>query len=403
VRGIEGDERPLVETEGVDERRYRPLIVLVRHGSWSERSGSLTLGGVREVIETAEFFARFLKDVRRHGADLAVFYTQEAPDRAETRATAELIAEVLTKAGLGSGEDEGTHPGCEGRAGVRAVRLEWYPPRGTHGEVSACSPEREDGPVTWPNAYTVPADAENAVEATVSFLRRTSQCPEKPSITVLVSNDPFLGWVSAALRSAVHLGRGEMAGFEKRYPRRPHRWAWSLAWTLCHHDEKAASDLRNKIRSKMDTAKVFGALGVALLTFLLQQAAQGGDFVQGTWPLVGLLLIGAGTALYFATLFAYDRLLMPTRFWSARRPGLAPAWVVQRPPANDWWVLYQNMMHTWRWMFLPACLLIAGGLLALAFAAFSSRSPWWLAIVATAIAIVSLWSWRQRPRLGAED
>lgn len=224
------------------------------------------------------------------------------------------------------------------------------------------------------------------------------------SAVVLVANDPFVGWLSRAFGSSVHLGKGEMAGFEWCRRRWYRERSWVLAWTLCHTDKDATDDLRAKIRSKMDVAKVFGALGVALLTFLLQQAITGGDEVwKSNWALASLLLIGAGTGLYFATLFAYDRLLMPTRFWSPRPAGQTPPWVVRRPPSGDQLVLYQNMMHIWSTLFVPACLLIGAGLLALGIRAFDGRTAWWLGAVAGVVGVTALWWWYQRPRLGAED
>jgi hypothetical protein len=40
----------------------------------------------------------------------------------------------------------------------------------------------------------------------------------------------------------------------------------------------------------------------------------------------GLALLAIATILYFVTLFLYDELLMPTRFWPTRLPEVRGAW-----------------------------------------------------------------------------
>ena len=150
--------------------------------------------------------------------------------------------------------------------------------------------------------------------------------------------------------------------------------------------------------------RCFSALGIALLTFLLQKRAEGAAAPTDGWAAASLLLIGAGTLLYLATLLAYDRLLMPARYWAGKLPP-QDSWAVRRPPSSAAWVLYQNMMHAWRWLFLPACGLVFAGLVALGIApAARDRSAQWALFVALGTIVISLlWCWLQRPRLGAED
>jgi hypothetical protein len=148
---------------------------------------------------------------------------------------------------------------------------------------------------------------------------------------------------------------------------------------------------------------VFGALGVAVLTFLLQERVKGTAGLQTRTASLALLAIGAGTALYFATLFAYDLLLMPTRFWMPRRRSRRATWVSERPPSPDFWILYQNMIHAWAWLFVPACLLVAAGLVLLGLGPKASRTDWWWLWLGGAAVGVALWWRRNRPRLGASD
>jgi hypothetical protein len=103
---------------------------------------------------------------------------------------------------------------------------------------------------------------------------------------------------------------------------------------------------------------------------------------------VALLLAGI---LYFATMYAYDSLLMPQRFWGERRPqksrssqasgnqpsksmeatplGSGRGWLVARPPSSAAWILYQNMMRIWRNLSTVASLLVGVGIALLGYGA----------------------------------
>jgi hypothetical protein len=65
------------------------------------------------------------------------------------------------------------------------------------------------------------------------------------------------------------------------------------------------------------------------------------------WAVVrGLSLASLAVAilLYLMTLFWYDRLLMPSRFWGILPSGKedAVSKVLRRPPSSALWVLYQT-------------------------------------------------------------
>jgi hypothetical protein len=367
-----------------------PLVVLVRHATHDDHR--LTVKGVNEVQDTARSLAWYLRDTGSLDNSIEVIYTLENSAGTETLATAQEIRRVLTSEGA-------TMVGTARRLAVTGPRVQ----RGGI-VVELMTEEVPEGPSLWLNAYSRPHEVRKIVRHAMRCLASLAVSGDPPGrVVLLIGNEPFIGWAAGDLGAAIHLGHGEMAGFERRV-RRPKRWAWRLAWTLCSTDEEATRALRDKIRSKMDVAKVYGALGTGLLVFLLQQGAQPNSALTGTWELSALLLFGSGTTLYVATLFSYDRLLMPKQFWSAGRPGRRPRWLVRRPPSADRWVLYQNMMHTWRWLFGMACVLIGGGLLALGIGVFQEQAAdWWLVAAGAAIAVTLGWSWWHRPRLGAED
>jgi hypothetical protein len=118
-----------------------------------------------------------------------------------------------------------------------------------------------------------------------------------------------------------------------------------------------------------------------------------------------LYLLAAG--LYIVTMYNYDSLLMPTRFWgeAAPRSGRRPAsrrWLVERPPSSDAWVLYQNMMRIWRNLFTVASALGFAATVLFAFAAL--RISGWVAAGSGAAALLlAWWIYRSRPIIGSED
>ena len=155
-----------------------------------------------------------------------------------------------------------------------------------------------------------------------------------------------------------------------------------LMWVLSPAgDEKTLLELKQKIRSKMATAKLLGAVISALLGFSLaaliekerlerlQQMETAGMMKLA----VGFLFAGLG--LYLLTMYAYDTLLMPVRLWTHSKPSKRPNWLVARPPSSATHILYLNMMHIWSVLFTPATWMVVLGLLCLAWAVFAPRPP----------------------------
>ena len=165
-----------------------------------------------------------------------------------------------------------------------------------------------------------------------------------------------------------------------------------------------------KIKSKMDTAKVFGGFVTAVLTFVVSQYATTAPTTT-YWAAVRRASLGAlavAILLYFMTLFWYDRLLMPPRFWGIlrlRTQDDLPK-ILRRPPSSAVWVLYQNMQRTWRLLFVPATYAAAIGIIGFAAARIepSAKTAIFFFAPATAlVALTALWGWRSRPILGAQD
>jgi hypothetical protein len=187
-----------------------------------------------------------------------------------------------------------------------------------------------------------------------------------------------------------------------------------LAWAISFDDKEVAQEVREKIRLKMDTAKLLtGALtlGLTVIFGVLFDKEQFDGLGDRRWAVqVSAALLLAAAALYFATMYAYDGLLMPDRFWGERRPSSSSrrfnrsgSWLVERPPSSTAWVLYQNMMRVWRNLFTSASLLVGAAIALLGYGALRLR-PWQaLAVGVPTLLIVGFWVWWSRPILGSED
>jgi hypothetical protein len=107
------------------------------------------------------------------------------------------------------------------------------------------------------------------------------------------------------LGHALGFDQGEIACIGWRGGRR----AWRLEWTITPDARSAEAPLRDKIKAKMDTAKVLGGVIIGLLTFLVQSFFE--DGIPSYAELLALGCFAAGVWLYLTALFFYDSLLMP--------------------------------------------------------------------------------------------
>ena len=198
-----------------------------------------------------------------------------------------------------------------------------------------------------------------------------------------------------------------------------------IRWTISPEDESAVAEIRDKIKSKMETAKLLGGLISLLIAALLgvfldQKKLEGLGAIKwagvSARAAVGVsaVLLFLALVLFVASYYSYDGLLMPSRFWVESRPpprdGSWPKkvsrrrqqWLVRRPPRSAAWVLYANMMRVWQWLFTPATVCVG---LALAVPAVVLMKPqWWvLLLILLPVALTFGWWGWFRPVLGSED
>jgi len=270
--------------------------------------------------------------------------------------------------------------------------------------------------MNWPG--WIPAD--QLVQRLVNLVNEAPTGSTNPGRAVLVvGHMPQLGWLASRLMgnrspwtrvmdgylTPLALKHGEVAGIALTGARHG-RPSGHLEWTVAPDETRAIEDLRDKIKSKMDIAKLLGGFmtlvlgGVVLAPGRLDELSRGGD----RWAVyVAAIAFLIAIGLYLRTMYAYDTLLMPRRYWGEGAPGRhRPRWLVRRPPSSAAWILYQNMLHVWTFLFTPATVAVAVGLLALAYAALDPGLLEGLiaSLVLIAFSVYGLW---RRPLLGSQD
>jgi hypothetical protein len=211
---------------------------------------------------------------------------------------------------------------------------------------------------------------------------------------------------------------------------------WEIEYVVSPDSKKEIELLQAKLKSKMDTAKVFGALLTGLLLFA-GKAAIDHEASTGWYPWLaglGMVLLAFGVVAYMLTMFFYDSLLMPVDFWptagTPRSNGTAETKVTgtnrtggflnsrrwyrvvgtgqdpSRPPSSAATVIVHNMQRVWGGVFVPATWSAAAGTVLIVIALAEPAGQAWLAaggalvVISGAAALIALAS---RPTLGHSD
>jgi hypothetical protein len=413
-----------------DEPQY---LLLMRHAA--HRGGHLTDAGSAHVHALAERLSEWMIAEWRDQPDRTVrlWCTTTATEVQET-------IDLLTRDVLTQMQRRGAGEGCP-FAGTAATTT--TQPAGDGREsrqpwMGRALPELATGGTDPARVLSAYSPDEDAFKALCRWLNAAGTGDESArrsttDVPLLVGNDPLVGWLaSRLLGGATPVARGELVCLVLEPRRRAcvRRTAeqagrvggWRLLWTISEDGETEAEAVRAKIKSKMNTAAALGTVIVGLTTFLLQNSLRQ---QQSVYQWLAFAALGASALLYFATLFLYDTLQMPQRFWAGRFPSgsrtrkaSASAWSrlrhgkvsIRRPPSSTARVLQTSMVQIWVWIFTPATVLAGAGVALFALGA-TPRSgqvidvqPWHVLVAIAGITIlVAAWLAWHRPDLGAAD
>lgn len=298
----------------------------------------------------------------------------------------------------------GTHTAVQETKSILKDHLELY----QLGDIPATSLEDLDPKEFWPAAGRL-ANADRLCNQLLQRLQALQQAPTGPgqaNTILVVGHQPQLGWIAEkVLRKPQPIDRAEIVCIalkEHWLGRfRPDRW---LLWTISASDKEVEQALREKIESKKKLAEILGGLMTFFLGFLLQTWLDTDKIARNgrTALAFSIVFFFTGLLLYLASMYSYDRLLMPVRFWSEVSKPLGHRWLVHRPPSSAAWILYQNMTRVWNWMFTPATISVLLGLLLLAIGVFQPGLPASVMLFAGLVILLIMYR-RFRPTLGTED
>lgn len=412
-------------------------LLLCRHGR--HRNGQLLVDEETEAYPSEDVAAVLREELLfgRRGIRLETILFASTP---EARQTARILIEGLGGRRLSAatvrlearGDFKVSTPARAGRAHLTAQA-------GTYREYDILNPAR----------FRVTGSADHAAAAIVQLLGGGDGCA-----LLVVGHQPQLSWLSDWFTrqdrrrrwqpwhsGPVPVAHGEIICLAvditttHRWRRPSSRWRGHVLWSITPDDKPALTDVREKVKSKMETAKLLSGVitlvVTALLGVLLDRAKWDGLGMVTTTPL-GLnalqfsgqlavqisfgLLMGA-LGLYLMTMYALDALLMPPRFWAELPARAQPernwrawverrqhggTWLPRRPPSSSAWVVYRNMMRIWYTLFTPATLLVAAALIVLGSALLRLPAMGYV-LVTFAVAGLTLWRFWFRPVLGSED
>ncbi len=125
--------------------------------------------------------------------------------------------------------------------------------------------------------------------------------------------------------------------------------------SINQESDSLVKQLQDKIKSKMDVAKFFA--GFISLVLGIVPGGIVNLIADSSIAFTGFLFLLFSLSMSIATLFAYDRLLMPPKLW-------------YKPLSDDYYkkdveILKEDMIHAWNRFFIPSVVALLGGLICL--------------------------------------
>jgi hypothetical protein len=233
-------------------------------------------------------------------------------------------------------------------------------------------------------------------------------------VVLCVGHEPRLGQLALAMTgtAADPLLKGEMISVEgeswEALEAGRGRLGTRVQPTLPDDEE---TELLPKIQSKMQTSALLAGFSSATFGVVLTQADYWASWPAGAlWPsglqgaavAAGLILLALATLLFVVSIYMYDRLALPRRYWDAADgDGRCPQdrWRSFRRDRVRHGLLFAYMVWVWRFVFT-----VAVGMALLGFLALVLHREVWivgLAFVAATAAVVGYYV-RFRPELGVD-
>lgn len=387
---------------------HKKLVFLMRHEM--HRNGELNDNAKEEIRGVSDRFAGWL---RAYPGAVEVAYVggREVADTAALLVhwTSSLVSDDSAFERVSEGDLNGITTKPEGAR----------PPAEIDGS------QDSDDRFSWDEFDEVALGPHRPDGSQIEFIRswldevrlKTDQAPSR---RLFVGNDPLVSWLTAELAGPLGIAHGELVCLEPRHAVQS-SWRsgskWRVVWTAAPRDDTQVDAIVAKVKSKMSTAGSLGAIITGLLVFLLKDGVDRGSL----WSWLALAAFAGSAILYFVTLFFYDSLSMPSRFWGSRRGPKGNSALrriqfgrsgLRRPPTSTARLLQDAMVHIWTWLFLPATMLAGIGV-ALLIGAQAWPSPkhakplepgaWGPIAAAVYTLALILYAAAHRPRLGASD
>lgn len=150
--------------------------------------------------------------------------------------------------------------------------------------------------------------------------------------------------------------------------------------------------LRDKVRSKIEVAKVLGGAITLTLGWLLTSTSVETRDIKAQ---VAVLFLLVSLALFIAMVDAYDTLLMPPAFWEPWTQEFSVPWAI-----------HDEMIRAWKRLFVPAATMLGLGLVCLVLAVMQPtwlrwRPDWEISLAGLlgAAAVVCVLGWLGRPAM----
>lgn len=222
------------------------------------------------------------------------------------------------------------------------------------------------GPLTQPKALKKrnKRKRESSLERGVKNKARSLVADKTENAVLFIGHQPAVGWLASALLDRpVPIVQSEILCIDLEAKGGP-----ALRWCISPPDETVLQALQDKIKSKMGLANLLSGFITAGLGVFLGMLADDKKMKvlgeQRPVVFIAAACLFLAVVLYLRTMFSYDTLLMPVRFWADSSSGTShrPPWIVARPPSGAHWILYQNMLRIWQWQFIPATFLTLSGL-----------------------------------------